>query len=113
MGKHFEKLMQCDPRLNFLSQQPEIVLECPYFESKVAVFEDPNESGHAFDLRSEERLAFLGLGDVASPSGAQSSSSKSEQDFLGTAPENFSQETSSSSSGKNCEPNCERHMQYN
>lgn len=110
MGKHFEKLMQCDPRLNFLSQQPEIVLECPYFEPKVAAFEYPNESGHAFDLQSEERSAFLGLGDVASPSGAQSSSSKSEQDFIGRAPENFSQETSSSSSGKNCEPGSESHM---
>lgn len=110
MGKHFEKLMQCDPRLNFLSQRPEIVLECPYFEPKVAVFEDPNESSLAFDLTSEERSAFLDLEDVASPSGAQSSSSKSEQDFVGRAPENFSQEISSSSSGKNCEPGSESHV---
>ncbi|PHT46028.1 hypothetical protein CQW23_15186 [Capsicum baccatum] len=27
LGKHFEKLVQCDPRLNFLSQQAEIKLE--------------------------------------------------------------------------------------
>ena len=33
LNKHFEKLIQCDSRLNFLSRQPEIVLGSPYFES--------------------------------------------------------------------------------
>uniref|UniRef100_A0A5B7AW36 TRF2/HOY1 PH-like domain-containing protein n=2 Tax=Davidia involucrata TaxID=16924 RepID=A0A5B7AW36_DAVIN len=95
LGKHFEKLIQCDPRLNFLSQQAEIVLEgleSPYFEPKISVFDDPNETddgeGHTyFDLR-----------DAASPSGAQSSSSKNEQDPVGRPPEHFSRETPSPSS---------------
>ncbi|KAG2729513.1 hypothetical protein I3760_01G253800 [Carya illinoinensis] len=98
LGKHFEKLIQCDPRLNFLSQQHEIVLDCPFFEPGVAVFEDLNESSHVFDLNGEARPAFLGLGDVASPSQAQSSSTKNEQDYIGRNLENFSQETSSPSS---------------
>jgi hypothetical protein len=76
------------------------VLECPYFESSVAVFEEPNESGHHSGIKSEERPAILCLGDVASPSVAQSSSSKNDQDFIGRAPENFSEETHSPSSGK-------------
>lgn len=100
LGKHFEKLIQCDPRLYFLSQQHEIVLDCPFFEPGVAVFEDLNESSHVFDLNGEARPAFLGLGDVASPSQAQSSSTKNEQDYIGRNLENFSQETSSPSSGK-------------
>ncbi|XP_022988567.1 uncharacterized protein LOC111485770 isoform X1 [Cucurbita maxima] len=33
LNKHFEKLIQCDSHLNFLSRQPEIVLGSPYFES--------------------------------------------------------------------------------
>lgn len=98
LGKHFEKLIQCDPRLNFLSQQHEIVLDCPFFEPGVAVFEDLNESSRTFDLNGEARPAFLGLGDVASPSQAQSSSTKNEQDYIGRTLENFSQETSSPSS---------------
>lgn len=44
LNKHFEKLIQCDMRLNFISQQPEIKLDSPYFESRTSVFEDPGES---------------------------------------------------------------------
>ncbi|KAK7828666.1 hypothetical protein CFP56_030026, partial [Quercus suber] len=94
LDKHFEKLIQSDPRLSFLSQQPEIVLECPYFESNVAGFEEPNEYGS--DMRSEE----TSLGAVASPSGAQSSFSTNEQDFIARSPENYIEETPSPSSGK-------------
>ncbi|KAL0010917.1 hypothetical protein SO802_006025 [Lithocarpus litseifolius] len=92
LDKHFEKLIQCDPHLSFLSQQPEIVLECPYFESNVAGFEEPNEYGS--DMKSEE----TSLGAVASPSGAQSSFSTNEQDFIARAPENYIEETPSPSS---------------
>ncbi|ONK78854.1 uncharacterized protein A4U43_C01F250 [Asparagus officinalis] len=50
LSKHFEKLIQCDPRLNSLSQQPEIILESPYFESRGSAFEDHVESKcHGFD----------------------------------------------------------------
>ncbi|KAA8535424.1 hypothetical protein F0562_030435 [Nyssa sinensis] len=49
LNKHYEKLIQCDVRLNFLSQQPEIALDSPYFESRGSVFEDPDEpKGYKF-----------------------------------------------------------------
>ncbi|OVA17730.1 hypothetical protein BVC80_1835g106 [Macleaya cordata] len=37
LSKDFEKLIQCDKHLNWLSQQPELVLESPYFETKGSV----------------------------------------------------------------------------
>ncbi|TVU10857.1 hypothetical protein EJB05_44410, partial [Eragrostis curvula] len=43
MNKHVEKLVHCDPRLYSLSQQNEITLENPYFESKSSIFEDPED----------------------------------------------------------------------
>ncbi|XP_008443831.1 uncharacterized protein LOC103487331 isoform X2 [Cucumis melo] len=38
LNKHFEKLVQCDSRLNFLSRQPAIVLGSPYFEPRASTF---------------------------------------------------------------------------
>ncbi|KAJ7952005.1 ATP-dependent DNA helicase [Quillaja saponaria] len=101
LGKHFEKLIQCDPRLNFLSQQPEIVLDCPYFKASVTVVDDSNESSDCFN-RSEEELGFFGLRGLASPSASQSISSRNEQDFVCKATENISQETVSPSSDFRC-----------
>ncbi|KAG5523218.1 hypothetical protein RHGRI_035139 [Rhododendron griersonianum] len=98
LGKHFEKLVQCDPRLYFLSQQAEIVLETPYFEPRTSVFDDSNESNHEFDSNSGEGQTFFELGDAASPSGGQSSSLKIEQDLVGRHPEQFSCDTPSPSS---------------
>ncbi|KAL3824667.1 hypothetical protein ACJIZ3_020696 [Penstemon smallii] len=43
LNKHYEKLIQCDMRLNILSQQPEIVIDSPFFESQVTVLEIPDE----------------------------------------------------------------------
>ncbi|CAL8133672.1 unnamed protein product [Prunus armeniaca] len=71
-GKHFEKLIQCDPRLNFLSQQPEIVLESPFFDARVTVSGDPDEYGRRFGPKNEEGPAIFGLQDSASPSGTHS-----------------------------------------
>lgn len=99
LGKHFEKLIQCDPRLNFLSQQAETVLETPYFEPRISVFGDSKESNHEFDSSAEERQGFFDMGDAASPSGVQSSSLKSEQhDLVGRPPEQFYRDTPSPSS---------------
>ncbi|XP_043704793.1 uncharacterized protein LOC122654656 isoform X2 [Telopea speciosissima] len=80
LSKHFEKLIQCDLRLNMLSQQPEIVLDSPYFEPRGSVFEDPDESKcQVFDpLNSEYVAPFPGFRDEASPSATQSSTSKGE-----------------------------------
>ncbi|XP_042052043.1 uncharacterized protein LOC121797354 isoform X1 [Salvia splendens] len=44
LDKHYEKLIQCDTRLGVLSQQPEIILEDPYFKSQASVFENSEES---------------------------------------------------------------------
>lgn len=95
LGKHYEKLVQCDPRLNFLSQQPEIVIDSPYFESRVTTINSPNEFSHGFDTKGEDGSVFLGLQDAISPLGAQSSS-KNELEFSGRA----SQDICSPSSGK-------------
>ncbi|KAJ4709526.1 ATP-dependent DNA helicase [Melia azedarach] len=43
LNKHFEKLIQCDMRLNFLSQQPEVILDSPYFEPRASIAEDLDE----------------------------------------------------------------------
>ncbi|KAB2611574.1 hypothetical protein D8674_019606 [Pyrus ussuriensis x Pyrus communis] len=99
LGKHFEKLIQCDPRLNFLSQQPEIVLESPFFDARVTVTGDlDDEYRHRFGSKIEEGSAISCLQESASPSGAHSSPLKNEQDFSGRAPESYSQEISSSAS---------------
>ncbi|RDX91617.1 hypothetical protein CR513_26378 [Mucuna pruriens] len=100
LGKHFEKLVQCDPRLNFLSQQPDMVLDSPYFEPGTSSIHDHIESSDGFDTKSEEQGGIFGLQDVESGSAVQSSSSKSEHN-LGKAVENVSQEITSPSSVMN------------
>ncbi|KAL4584629.1 hypothetical protein LXL04_009234 [Taraxacum kok-saghyz] len=76
LGKHYEKLIQCDPRLNFLSQQPEIPLSSPYFESKRSVFDDPNESIGGYNNLSSEGPTTVDFLATKSTSGAQSSCSR-------------------------------------
>ncbi|XP_028792074.1 uncharacterized protein LOC114747896 isoform X1 [Neltuma alba] len=88
LGKHFEKLIQCDHRLNFLSQQPNMVLGCPYFESRI---------GDDFDRKREDQAGFFGLKDLESASAVHSSSSIYEHNLLGIAVENNSSDTSPSS----------------
>ncbi|PON99328.1 ATP-dependent DNA helicase [Trema orientale] len=100
LSKHFEKLLQCDMRLNFLSRQPEIVLDSPYFEPRTSVFEDPEESkGQGINqMDNSIGSSVTGLQDVASPS-TQSSSLKLEQQDSGSmAGENRSREAPSPSS---------------
>ena len=98
LGKHFEKLIQCDPRLNYLSQQAEITLESPYFEPRV--FDELDEGNSKYGRNIDGRPAIFNLQDVPSPSGPQSSSSKNElYDFLGIQSKDFRRETPSPSSG--------------
>lgn len=102
LNKHFEKLIQCDTRLCFLSRQPEIVLESPYFEQRSSAFEDPDESkGHGFDqLGNGNGSSVSGFQDVASPSVSQSSSLKfDQQDTASMTFEHQSREAPSPSSG--------------
>ncbi|KAK3013949.1 LOW QUALITY PROTEIN: hypothetical protein RJ639_009532, partial [Escallonia herrerae] len=49
LNKHFEKLTQFDTRLNFLSQQPEIVMDSPYFVAKAPLFDGSDDmKAHGF-----------------------------------------------------------------
>lgn len=98
LGKHYEKLIQCDPRLNFLSQQAEVALESPYFEPRRSVFDEPNDSIE-HNLSSEGPTTTLDLRRTTS-SGGQSSSSRSEFHDPAGRPTEFLQETPSPSSGK-------------
>lgn len=99
LGKHFEKLTQCDPRLHFLSQQGEITLDSPYFEPRISVFDDQNEENNELDLNREGSSSFFSLKDAASPSGAQSSSSMNDEESLGGQSESYPRETPSPCSG--------------
>ncbi|KAK9080600.1 hypothetical protein SSX86_000358 [Deinandra increscens subsp. villosa] len=98
LGKHFEKLIQCDPRLNFLSQQAEIELESPYFEPRKSVFEELNESNE-YDVSKEGRAGatIFDIHRATSPSGGQSSSRSELHDPSGR-PAEFSREAPSPSS---------------
>ncbi|KAG6599137.1 hypothetical protein SDJN03_08915, partial [Cucurbita argyrosperma subsp. sororia] len=87
LNKHFEKLIQCDMRLNFLSRQPEIVLDSPYFERRVSVFEDPEHSA--------ENIKRSITTDGALPSPQQSSLKIEQQDSTCSAVEHRSQEAPS------------------
>ncbi|XP_040374071.1 uncharacterized protein LOC112197464 isoform X1 [Rosa chinensis] len=101
LNKHFEKLIQCDTRLCFLSRQPEIVLDSPYFELRPSVFEDQGESkGLGFDQpASGKGSSISGFQDIASPSASQSSSLKADQqDSAGMTLEHRSREAPSPSS---------------
>lgn len=96
LGKHFEKLIQCDPRLNFLSQQGEIEINSPYFERKTSIFED--STNHGLDLNGEEEHSFFNLHRAASPSGSLSSPRRSDQDLVGRSLEQFHRHSASPSS---------------
>ncbi|XP_022135015.1 uncharacterized protein LOC111007119 isoform X2 [Momordica charantia] len=72
LNKHFEKLVQCDSHLNFLSQQPEIVLGSPYFEPKASVFTTLEQASIRGLERAESVLRLPTFQGLASPSVASS-----------------------------------------
>ena len=103
LGKHFEKLIQCDSRLYSLSKQPEIVLDSPYFESsRCTNFNDQGGKFRCFDdSKGEfEQPSFPGFLEMSSPSPGPSSSSRSGElrDHNGT-PDASSLDAPSPSSG--------------
>ncbi|XP_015082632.1 uncharacterized protein LOC107026242 [Solanum pennellii] len=101
LNKHYEKLIQCDVRLNSLSKQPELALESPYFDTKATVFENLDElNDHGLDpVGSGKGSPLSSIQDAASPAAAQSSSVSFEQpDLLGAAPEHLSRDAPSPSS---------------
>uniref|UniRef100_A0A0E0DY36 TRF2/HOY1 PH-like domain-containing protein n=1 Tax=Oryza meridionalis TaxID=40149 RepID=A0A0E0DY36_9ORYZ len=78
LSKNFEKLLQCDQRLNQLSQQPDIILDSPVFEPRCSIFEDPVESKcQGFtNLKDEHELS--GFSGSLSPCSGSSMSAKIE-----------------------------------
>nr|GMC63310.1 ATP-dependent DNA helicase [Ipomoea batatas] len=100
LNKHFEKLIMCDTRLHFLSQQPEILMNSPYFESQPSPVENSNElKDHGLNLLSAAKGSpTTGVQSIASSPAAGQSSISFEQDLLNGAPEHSSKDASSPSS---------------
>ncbi|CAL9043779.1 unnamed protein product, partial [Musa banksii] len=101
LSKNFEKLIDCDPRLKLLSQQPD-VLDSPYFEPQYSVFEDHSDSkSHILDGSKEDCGAtFSGFCESGSPCATSSLSNKSEvRDSFGRTPDFDPQDTPSPCSG--------------
>lgn len=84
LNKHYEKLIQCDTRLNILSQRLNIVVDNPYFESQASACENSEESegDGSNQLQSAATVAPSASLDVASSACAQSSSSTCGQSPL-------------------------------
>lgn len=81
LGKHFQKLIQCDPRLSFLSQQPQIDLDNPYFQPRVSIFGNQNDNEQALELKTTGRFRFSGIRDTLSVSGLSSSDIENQIPF--------------------------------
>ncbi|XP_062228297.1 uncharacterized protein LOC133926383 [Phragmites australis] len=96
LSKNFEKLIQCDQRLNQLSQQPGIILDSPVFEPRCSIFEDPVESKCAgFTNLKDEHEALPGYSGSVSPCAGSSMSAKNEaNDYIGMPAEYLPQTVS-------------------
>ncbi|CAM0913152.1 unnamed protein product [Alopecurus aequalis] len=79
LGKNFEKLVQCDQRLNQLSQQTDIILDPPVFEPRCSIFEDPVElKCHDFANLKDEHEDLPGFSGSMSPCASSSMSAMNE-----------------------------------
>ncbi|KAI3423765.1 uncharacterized protein J3R85_010765 [Psidium guajava] len=96
--KHFEKLIQCDMRLNFLSRQPEVVLESPLFDTRPSIFEDLEEpKGCGFDNgKKDDESGVSGL--HVSPAALSSPVKTEKRERLSKTSERMSREAPSPSS---------------
>lgn len=85
LGKNFEKLIQCDQRLNQLSLQPDIILDSPVFEPRCSIFEDPVESKcTSFSNLKDEREALpVYSGSVSPHAGSSMSVNNEANDSIG------------------------------
>ncbi|XP_073002021.1 uncharacterized protein [Typha latifolia] len=104
LRKNFEKLVQCDPHLNFLSQQADVVLKSPYFEPRGSVSEEDQPEptqGHDFSDQKDDYVpSFSGFSDLTSSSAASSISTKSKvKGSVGRTPKFVSEATCSPRSG--------------
>ncbi|XP_022860988.1 uncharacterized protein LOC111381443 isoform X2 [Olea europaea var. sylvestris] len=80
LNKHYEKLIQCDVRLNNLSRQTKTVMESPYFDSQLPVLKDLEQSkNHEFNqLAAAKGSSSSGFQDVVSADALQSCSVSTE-----------------------------------
>ncbi|KAF7838113.1 uncharacterized protein G2W53_006595 [Senna tora] len=110
LSKHFEKLIQCDMRLNFLSQKPEIILDSPYFDARPSAFVDPDESkDHNLDQGNDKESATSCVQGIGSPHASQSSSFNIEiSDPSSITLDSRSREMPSPWSGSGCSENDSR-----
>uniref|UniRef100_A0A7N0VGY8 TRF2/HOY1 PH-like domain-containing protein n=1 Tax=Kalanchoe fedtschenkoi TaxID=63787 RepID=A0A7N0VGY8_KALFE len=96
--KHFEKLIQCDLRLSYLSRLPEMVLDSPFFEnSHSSAFEELEPKPHVFgQIKVGEQALVPGFADAKLPiipSPVQPTFYKIEQDLGGRMLEQLPQES--------------------
>ncbi|XP_054820195.1 uncharacterized protein LOC129319221 [Prosopis cineraria] len=94
LTKHFEKLIQCDVRLNFLSRQPEIILDSPHFDSRPCALEDPSNLKDLDQFSAAPCFQHRG-----SPHASQSSFKIERNDYPVMTLDHQSQEAPSPSSG--------------
>ncbi|KAJ0934237.1 hypothetical protein HanRHA438_Chr03g0105141 [Helianthus annuus] len=95
LDKHYEKLIQCDARLNFLSQQQDIILNFPFVSPQTSI-NDQNMSANAVFNIPE----FYGISHMASPSALLNYPPRTvESGSLGLVHQDKSKEAQSSSSG--------------
>lgn len=98
LNKHFEKLIQCDMRLNFLSQQPEIILDSPFFEARASACEDAD--GYKGDqLETGKGSTISSIQNLSSPATHSSSFEVEKGEPSGIGSEHMSREAPSPSSG--------------
>ncbi|XP_024312724.1 uncharacterized protein LOC100821383 isoform X2 [Brachypodium distachyon] len=107
LGKNFEKLVQCDQRLNQLSQQAEIILDSPVFEPRSSIFEDPVESKCDFANLKDEPEDLPGFSGSVSPCAGSSMSAKNDaNDHFGKQPEFLAQTINPGASTSNAQAVC-------
>lgn len=74
LAKHFEKLIQCDTRLNILSRRRDLVLDSPYFDTQPSAFWDPdNPKDHDLHQVSGKGSTSSSFQDIGSPQASLSS----------------------------------------
>ncbi|KAG2408095.1 hypothetical protein LR48_Vigan01g241500 [Vigna angularis] len=101
LAKHFERLVQCDAHLNFVSQQPEIILDSPHFDTRPAAFENlDNPEDRDFRQVNAKVATTSCLQDIGSPHSSPSPSFKNEYNGrLGISLDSSPCEAPSTSSG--------------
>ncbi|XP_042410379.1 uncharacterized protein LOC121999814 [Zingiber officinale] len=80
LRKNFEKLINCDPHLKLLSQQPDLILESPYFDPQYSVLEGKSDfkSHINYVIKDDSKTTFSGFYEPGPPCATSSISNKTE-----------------------------------